>query len=131
LSVRDVVANCSSLSSRLYTQNQKQYLTREPSLKHQLDAKGWDVYRHQYFGGMGPNGSGAFPMELETVVEIVQGFEKRGIVVKGIEQGLIDFPHIRENGEEVYLCWMVGENDIAYWHTIEGGFAGRKGIEEL
>jgi hypothetical protein len=100
-------------------------------LKRQLDAKGWDIYRHQYFGGMGPNGSGLFPKELETVVEIVKGLEQRGIIVKGIEQGLIDFPHIRGNGEEVYLCWMVGENDIGFWHTIEAGFVGRKSIEEL
>ncbi|HXF99819.1 MAG TPA: DUF2203 domain-containing protein [Bacteroidota bacterium] len=100
-------------------------------LKKQLDAKGWDVYRHQYFGGMGPNGDGSFPPEMETLVEIVRGLEARGILVKGLDQGLIDFPHIRSNGEEVYLCWKVGENDIGYWHRIEDGYAGRRRIEEL
>lgn len=100
-------------------------------LKKQLDAKGWDVYRHQYFGGMGPNGDGTFPQEVETLVEIVRGLEARGILVKGLDQGLIDFPHIRSNGEEVYLCWKVGENDIAYWHRIDDGYAGRRHIEEL
>lgn len=100
-------------------------------LKRQLDVKGWDVYRHTYFGGMGPNGNGAFPKELETVVEIVQGLEGRGIIVKGIEQGLIDFPHIRGNGEEVYLCWKAGEDNIHFWHRIEDGFAGRRVIEDL
>lgn len=100
-------------------------------LKRQLDAKGWDVYRHQYFGGMGPNGDGSFPPEMETLVEIVRGLEARGILVKGLDQGLIDFPHIRSNGEEVYLCWKVGENDIGYWHRIEDGYAGRRRIEEL
>lgn len=100
-------------------------------LKVALTEKGWDVYRHQYFGGMGPNGSGAFPPELETLVEIVKSFNDRGIQVKGLDDGLIDFPHIRSNGEEVYLCWKVGEDDIQYWHNIEDGYAGRKGIEEL
>jgi hypothetical protein len=100
-------------------------------LKNQLDAKGWDVYRHQYFGGRGPNGDGSFPAEMETLVEIVKGFEERGIIVKGIEQGLIDFPHVRGNGEEVYLCWKVGEDDIHFWHRIEDGFAGRTSVEEL
>jgi hypothetical protein len=100
-------------------------------LKQQLDAKGWDIYRHEYFGGRGPNGDGSFPPEMETVVEIIAGLERRGILVKGIEHGLIDFPFIRSNGEEVYLCWKVGENDITYWHTIEEGFAGRRSIEEL
>jgi hypothetical protein len=100
-------------------------------LKRTLDLKGWDVHRHEYFGGMGPNGDGSFPPEMETLVEIVRGLEQRGIIVKGLDQGLIDFPHIRENSEEVYLCWKVGEDDIQYWHRIPDGFAGRKHIEEL
>ena len=100
-------------------------------LKTQLDAKGWDVYRHQYFGGRGPNGDGRFPQEMETLVGIVRGLEERGIMVKGIDQGLIDFPFIRENGEEVYLCWKVGEDDIRFWHTISEGFGGRRSLEEL
>lgn len=105
--------------------------TKLVELKTQLDVKGWDLHRHQYFGGRGPNGDGGFPNEMETLVEIVQGFDQRGIVVKGIDQGLIDFPHIRENGEEVYLCWKVGENDIKYWHSLEDGFAGRKSVSDL
>lgn len=100
-------------------------------LKRTLNEKGWDVYRHQYFGGMGPNGDGRFPPEMEMLVDIVKGLEQRGIIVKGLDQGLIDFPHIRDNGEEVYLCWEVGENDIEYWHSIADGFAGRKSINEL
>jgi hypothetical protein len=100
-------------------------------LKQQLNAKGWDVYRHQYFGGMGPNGDGSFPQELETLVEIVSGLERQGIIVKGLDEGLIDFPHIRKNGEEVYLCWKVGEDDIRFWHTLADGFAGRRTIEDL
>lgn len=100
-------------------------------LKAQLTAKGWDVYRHQYFGGMGPNGDGSFPAELETLVDIVKGLEERGIIVKGLDEGLMDFPHIRENGEEVYLCWKLGENDVKYWHSIEAGYAGRRSIDEL
>ena len=104
---------------------------RMMELKQRLDLKGWDVRRHQYFGGLGPNGDGSFPPEMETLVQIVKGLEQRGILVKGLDQGLIDFPHIRKNGEEVYLCWKVGENDILYWHPIADGYAGRRIIEEL
>jgi hypothetical protein len=100
-------------------------------LKGQLDTMGWDLTRHQFFGGMGPNGDGSFPREMELLVEIVKGLEERGILVKDIDQGLVDFPHIRENGEEVYLCWKIGENDITAWHRIDEGFAGRKGLAEL
>lgn len=100
-------------------------------LQQSLVSKGWDVYRHRYFGGMGPNGSGAFPPEMETLVEIVKSFDERGILVKGLEEGLIDFPHLRSTGEEVYLCWKAGEDDIMYWHRIEDGFAGRRSLDEL
>ena len=47
-------------------------------LKGELDAMGWDLMRHQYFGGMGPNGDGSFPREMELLVEIVKGLEERG-----------------------------------------------------
>jgi hypothetical protein len=100
-------------------------------LKQALTARGWDVYRHQYFGGLGPNGDGSFPSEMETLVEIVKSLNQRGVLVKGLDEGLIDFPHIRSNGEEVYLCWKIGENDIGYWHGVDEGYAGRKRIEEL
>jgi hypothetical protein len=100
-------------------------------LKKSLNGKGWDIRRHAYFGGLGPNGDGRFPPEMETLVKIVRGLERRGIVVKGLDEGLIDFPHVRANGEEVYLCWKVGENDIAYWHKIADGFAGRRSIDQL
>jgi hypothetical protein len=100
-------------------------------LKKELTQKGWDIHRHQYFGGMGPNGDGSFPPEMETLVEIVRVLDGKGILVKGIDEGLIDFPHIRSNGEEVYLCWRLGEDDIGFWHGIADGFEGRRSIDEL
>ena len=100
-------------------------------LKRSLDERGYDVYRHQYFGGSGPNGQKIFPTELERLVEITKQLDGRGIIIKGFDEGLIDFPHIRSNGEEVYLCWKIGEKDVFYWHSIPDGFAGRKPIEEL
>ena len=46
-------------------------------------------------------------------------------MVKDIEQGLVDFPALIE-GREVLLCWKDGEPEVAFWHTPEGGFAGRQ-----
>ncbi|MGA2623560.1 MAG: DUF2203 domain-containing protein [Bacteroidota bacterium] len=100
-------------------------------LKHRLNELGFDIYRHQYFGGSGPNGLRFFPREMEQLVEIAKKLDKKGILIKSFDEGLIDFPHIRSNGEEVYLCWKVGEGDIQYWHTIPDGFAGRRSIKEL
>lgn len=100
-------------------------------LKSKLDDMGYDVFKHQYFGGLGPNGTGEFPQEMERLIEIVKDIASRGILIKGLDNGLIDFPHIRNNGEEVYLCWKTGEDSINFWHRIADGFAGRKNIEEL
>jgi hypothetical protein len=43
--------------------------------------------------------------------------------------GLVDFPSLLR-GEEIYLCWKLGEERIAYWHGIEEGFAGRKPLDD-
>lgn len=49
----------------------------------------------------------------------------RGCILKGLDPGLVDFPHLRD-GKEVYLCWQMGETEIRYWHDIEAGFDGRQ-----
>jgi len=53
-----------------------------------------------------------------------------GIEVKDPERGLIDFYHQRPDGELVYLCYELGEDDILYWHGLSDGYAGRKPLEE-
>ena len=47
------------------------------------------------------------------------------IVVRDIVRGLIDFPSIQD-GEEVYLCWLVHEPEIGWWHELDAGFPGRR-----
>lgn len=101
------------------------------NLKRKLDQKGYDVYSHRYLGGSGPNGKGAFPEEMERLIDILRELTDDGVMVKGIDRGLVDFPHLRNNGEEVYLCWKFGEGDINWWHTIPDGFSGRRNISEL
>jgi hypothetical protein len=60
------------------------------------------------------------------MAEAVEWLQRLGVIVKDADRGLVDFPALRENGEEVLLCWQVGEDEIAYWHGLEEGFAGRK-----
>ena len=60
--------------------------------------------------------------------ESVEILENTGVVVKSIEQGLLDFPSKRFN-EEVWLCWKYGETEIRFWHDKDSGFMGRKPIE--
>jgi len=61
---------------------------------------------------------------LRGAIEQIQG---TGCVVKDLDIGLVDFPAMRR-GEEVYLCWKLGETSIGYWHGTDEGFGGRKPI---
>ena len=60
--------------------------------------------------------------ELRQGIEQIEGF---GCVVKDLDTGLIDFPALRQ-GQEVFLCWRLGEERIGFWHTTQEGFSGRK-----
>jgi len=82
------------------------------------------------------NGGGIPPAELaETAAEVerearelaqaIDAVVELGLQVKDIDEGLVDFPALR-HGETVLLCWMLGEDHVAHWHTIEDGFAGRR-----
>ena len=52
-----------------------------------------------------------------------------GVQVKNPRTGLIDFPARRE-GRLVLLCWKVGESSLGFWHELEGGFTGRKPVDD-
>ena len=52
--------------------------------------------------------------------------EERGIVLRDIERGLVDFPSRSPGGRPVLLCWQSGEDDLGWWHLPEDGFAGRR-----
>lgn len=82
------------------------------------------------------NGGGIPPAELASATAEVDGVARRlarlvdeitehGAQVKDLDTGLIDFPALRY-GETVLLCWQLGEDEIAWWHRIEDGFAGRR-----
>jgi len=79
--------------------------------------------------GAPTNGGGQRGKQVgEAFVELQNGvaaFDHRGIVLRDLDSGLIDFPSIRE-GEEIYLCWIDGEADIGFWHGLDEGYAGRR-----
>jgi hypothetical protein len=66
-----------------------------------------------------------FVREGEAVAECVQRLEQLGVLVKDLDSGLVDFPALHD-GEEVLLCWQVGEPEVAFWHGLDEGYAGRK-----
>jgi len=67
----------------------------------------------------------AVEQAASTLSDMARQIADLGCELKGIEEGLIDFRALRE-GREVYLCWRLGEERIAFWHEIEAGFAGRQ-----
>jgi len=62
---------------------------------------------------------------VERVRAGLDAVTKLGGTPKDLEQGLVDFPHMRE-GREVNLCWKFGEKVIQYWHGLDEGYASRK-----
>jgi hypothetical protein len=54
---------------------------------------------------------------------------ERGIVLRDLERGLVDFPALRE-GRLIYLCWQEGEDGVSFWHEPEAGFAGRRPLDD-
>jgi len=85
---------------------------------------------------IGGNGGGIPPQEIAEaqseieseatgIAHCINGLQELGVLVKDLDTGLVDFPALRK-GEEVLLCWRLGEDEIGYWHGLEEGFAGRK-----
>jgi hypothetical protein len=90
----------------------------------------------EFAGYIAGNGGGLQPAEFARVQEqveqeaggvarCVEGIHELGGIVKDLDDGLVDFLAERE-GQEVFLCWRLGEDEIGHWHGVEEGFAGRK-----
>jgi hypothetical protein len=67
----------------------------------------------------------AIQSEAASLTECVEQIDAAGAQIKSLEEGLLDFPTLRD-GEEVLLCWKLGEDQIRYWHGVDEGFGGRK-----
>ena len=59
------------------------------------------------------------------VRRLLDTIEQAGIVLRDIDRGLVDFPALMD-GRELYFCWELGEDEVAYWHELEGGYGGRE-----
>jgi hypothetical protein len=69
----------------------------------------------------------AIQREAAAVTECVETIDRAGVQIKSLEDGLLDFP-ARRHGEDILLCWKLGEDEIRYWHGVDEGFAGRKAL---
>lgn len=62
---------------------------------------------------------------VTNLYKAIEDIEVMGIMIKSVEEGLLDFPSMRFN-EDVWLCWKAGEGEVKFWHGKNEGFAGRK-----
>jgi len=73
-------------------------------------------------------------MRMQGVIDQMQAgvvrIDELGVTLRDIESGLIDFPAL-VTGRQVWLCWRLGEGDIAWWHELSTGFEGRQPLTEL
>lgn len=109
---------------------------RESVRELQTDKKALDRLRRQLrelTPAMRGNGHATEAHDLEErihqqISKIRKGLEAigdAGVLVKDIDMGLVDFPS-RRDGHTVYLCWMIEEPDILYWHHVDDGYQGRR-----
>ena len=66
---------------------------------------------------------------VTSLYNMIQELEDMGVMIKSVDEGLLDFPSIRYD-EEIWLCWKFGENQVKFWHRKEEGFMGRKPIPQ-
>jgi hypothetical protein len=60
--------------------------------------------------------------------DIVEHIAAEGVLVKGIEPALLDFPALLR-GREVLLCWRSGEAMVGWWHDLHNGYANRQPVD--
>jgi len=65
--------------------------------------------------------------EITRLQEFIEELEELGVELKDISRGLIDFRSMMD-GREVYLCWLLGEEEVGHWHELDAGFAGRQSL---
>jgi len=77
------------------------------------------------------NGGGEAAREMmaegDELSRLVAEIRDLGVVVRDPSTGLVDFPAERD-GEPVFLCWRMDEDEVAHWHDRDSGFAGRQPI---
>ena len=81
-----------------------------------------------------PDGGQREREEMTAIVrrmeQAVRQIDAWGVSLRDIGSGLVDIPALA-NGRPIWLCWQLGEDDIAYWHELDAGITGRKPLIEL
>ena len=108
-----------------------------PTLRDDRDASAAAQARLQRRAASEDPAGGQLEREREEMTAIVRRMEQAvrqidawGVSLRDIGSGLVDIPALA-NGRPIWLCWQLGEDDIAYWHELDAGITGRKPLIEL
>jgi hypothetical protein len=113
--VRAVVHDITELARDLRERRERLARVRPPERGAMLEAYQEELQQAQ----------AEFERDQERMLEFEQELKNLGIELKDYYTGLVDFPCWMEK-REVYLCWRLGEPEVAHWHEVEAGFAGRQ-----
>jgi hypothetical protein len=109
--------------------------TLEPLLRQLRDAKEelTDEQAHELLSDAAPSNGGGEPgqqvgVAFLAVRRLLETLEEAGIVLRDIDRGLIDFPALLDD-REIYLCWELGEDEVAHWHELESGYGERRPLD--
>ncbi|HEU4572492.1 MAG TPA: DUF2203 domain-containing protein [Candidatus Limnocylindrales bacterium] len=73
-------------------------------------------------------------MRMQGIIDQMQAavsqIDDWGIMLRDIETGLVDFPAL-VSGRQIWLCWRLGEGDVAFWHELTTGFGSRRPLTEV
>lgn len=94
----------------------------------------WEDYRSQAGRAarlVRQNGHGLVPADPTPIRACIDELAAEAIVLRDVGRGLVDFPARSPSGRWYWLCWLVGEDKVAWWHWPEEGFAGRRPCIDL
>jgi hypothetical protein len=77
-------------------------------------------------------GSTVGPLYISSLQQIsanLQAIQEQGVLLKDLDMGLCDFPHLRD-GRVVFLCWKLGEKEVNWWHETTDSYKDRCPLED-
>ena len=67
---------------------------------------------------------------IHRMEEAVIRLQEWDVTLRDIQSGLVDFPALA-SGRQIWLCWRLGEDAVAWWHEYGTGFTSRRPLLEL
>ena len=116
--IRAIVRDITALWQELQGRQDRLARLQQPDEKHPGDAYQEELQQIE----------AEVERDEDRLREYVQELTNLGVELKDPGIGLIDFPGWI-NGHEVCLCWRYGEPEVAYWHEVQAGYAGRQRLQ--